>query len=175
MGAQPVPAASRRERDDPVGAERLYLEGFAAGLIGAATLALWFFALDLARGRPLYTPSLLGTALFRRGQLLGPPQSLPVSLEMVVGYTWFHGLVLCVFGVAASRLLALAERHPNAGFGIVLLCAVFEFGFLVAATLFAEPVLHALTVPAILIGNALAATAMGVFFWWRRPDLRIWP
>ena len=52
---------------------------------------------------------------------------------------------------------------------------VFEFGFLAMALLFAEPVLHALTWPAILGGNLLAALAMGAYFWRRHPDLQIFP
>ena len=94
---------------------------------------------------------------------------------MVVLYTWVHGLVFCVIGGIAARLLSVAERRPNAGFGILLLFVVFEFGFLVLTLLFAEPVLHALTWLAILVGNLLAAAAMGAYFWRRHPDLQISP
>ncbi len=94
---------------------------------------------------------------------------------MVLLYTWVHALVFWVIGGIAARLLAVAERQPNAGFGILLLFVVFEFGFLVLTLLFAEPVLHALTWPAVLVGNLLAALAMGVYFWRRHPDLRIFP
>ena len=75
----------------------------------------------------------------------------------------------------ASRLLALAERNLNLGFGILLLFVIFEFGFVGAAFIFAEPVLHALTWPAILIGNLLAAAAMAGYFWRRHPNLTIEP
>ena len=83
---------------------------------------------------------------------------------MVLVYTWVHGLVFCLIGGVASRLLALAERNLNLGFGILLLFVIFEFGFVGAAFIFAEPVLHALTWPAILIGNLLAAAAMAALF-----------
>ena len=36
------------------------------GLIGAAVVALWFFAIDAIQGEPLRTPQLLGTALLRQ-------------------------------------------------------------------------------------------------------------
>src|SRR5262249_4578424 len=75
-----------------------------------------------------YTPAVLGAALFRR-ELLAAPGPLPLSGEMVAVYTWVHGLVFCLIGGLASRLLALAEERPNLGFGIVLLFVVFEFGF----------------------------------------------
>jgi hypothetical protein len=155
--------------------DRVHVEGLVAGLLGAATVALWFLALDAIAGRPLHTPTLLGTALFRGGQGLASPESVPVSLEMVVLYTWVHALVFCVIGGVAARLLAVAERQPNAGFGILLLFVILAFGFLVVTLIFAEPVLHALTWPAILGGNLLAAVAMGVYFWRRHPDLEIFP
>lgn len=174
-----IEQAEAREADRSasraVDMERIYLEGIVAGLLGAATVALWFLALDGVAGRPLHTPTLLGTALFRGGTGLASPETVPVSLEMVVLYTWVHALVFCVIGGVAARLLAVAERQPNAGFGILLLFVVLAFGFLVVALIFAEPILHALTWPAILGGNLLAAVAMGVYFWRRHPDLEIFP
>jgi len=162
-------------------AERFSREGLIAGLLGAAAIAVWFLLVDIVRGRPLLTPSLLGTVLFGGlsglGASGGTPGSLPadlsVSLEMVVLYTWVHCLVFCVVGGLAARLLAVAEREPHVGFGILILFVVFEFGFLFAAMLFAEPVLRVLTWPAILIGNLLAAFVMGVYLWRRHPRLRI--
>jgi hypothetical protein len=153
----------------------VYREGIVAGILGAATIALWFFVLDMFSGRPLYTPTVLGTVLFRHGAGLGQAQVLPISFEMVLVYTWVHGLAFCFIGGLASRLLALAERNLNLGFGILLLFVVFEFGFVGAAFIFAEPVLHALTWPAILIGNLLAAAAMAGYFWRRHPNLTIEP
>jgi hypothetical protein len=155
--------------------ERIYQEGLVAGLLGAAVIAVWFLILDTTAGRPLHTPTILGTAIFRGGQGLSAPESVPVSLEMVVLYTWVHALVFCVIGGIAARLLAVAERQPNVGFGILLVFVVFEFGFVVVTLLFAEPVLQALTWPAVLGGNLLAALAMGMYFWRRHPALEIFP
>lgn len=152
-----------------------YTEGIVAGVIGAAVIALWFLILDTINGRPLYTPSVLGTALFGGREGLSSPGSLAISLDMTLMYTWVHMLAFCVIGGVASRLLRLAEENPNLGFGILLLFAFLEFGFTAAAFLFAEPVLHTLAWPAVLVGNLLAAAAMGAYFWRRHPDLVIWP
>ena len=157
------------------GVERLSQEGLVAGILGAATIAVWFLLLDTLTGRPLHTPTVLGTAIFRGGEGLASATTLPVSFEMVVLYTWVHGLVFCVIGGVAARLLALAERSPNAGFGILLLFVVFEFGFVMTAMVFAEPVLRAVTWPSILVGNLLAAAVMGAYFWRRHPNLTIFP
>jgi hypothetical protein len=153
----------------------VYREGIVAGLLGAATVALWFFILDVFSGRPFYTPSLLGSALFRRGIALDRPETLTISLEMVLIYTWVHAMLFCVVGGLASKLLALAEQNLNLGFGILLLFVVFEFGFVGVAFIFVEPVLHALTWPAILVGNLMAAAVMAAYFWRRRPTLTIEP
>jgi hypothetical protein len=157
-----------------VESSRTYSEGIAAGVLGAATIAVWFFILDLYYGRPFYTPNTLGTALFRSGTV-SDPTTAPVSLEMVLYYTWVHALVFCAIGAVASKLLSLAERDVNFGFGIVLLFVVFEFGFIAAAMVFFEPILHALAWPAVLVGNFLAAGAMALYFWRHHPMLRIAP
>jgi len=171
MPAESVPSGSVSS----VESSRLYQEGIVAGIIGAATIAIWFLILDAINGRPLYTPTVLGTALFRRGEGLTSPETLPVSLGTTLMYTWVHGLIFCVIGGIASRLLALAEQNLNLGFGILLFFVVFEFGFVGAAFLFAQPVLHALAWPAVLFGNLLAAAAMAGYFWRRHPNLRIRP
>jgi len=152
----------------------LYQEGLVAGLVGAATIALWFLILDSLSGRPLYTPTVLGTALFRRGGTT-PLSEIRPNLEMVLMFTWVHGLVFVAIGGIVARLLALAERQPSVGFGILMLFVFFEFGFIVAAMFFAEPILHALAWPAVLVANILAAAAMGGYFWLRHPNLRVQP
>ena len=152
----------------------LYQEGLVAGLVGAATIALWFLILDSLSGRPLYTPTVLGTALFRRGGTTPLSEILP-NLEMVLMFTWVHGLVFVAIGGIVARLLALAERQPSVGFGILMLFVFFEFGFIVAAMFFAEPILHALAWPAVLVANILAAAEMGGYFWLRHPNLRVQP
>ena len=153
----------------------VYQDGIVAGSIGAAAIAIWFLILDAIKGRPFYTPTLLGTVLFRPGGQLPSPEALPPSFEMVLVYTWVHWLVFCVIGGIASLLLVAAERKPDLGFGILLLFVVFEFGFLVAAMLFAEAILRALAWQEILFGNLLAAAAMAAYFWRRHPHLSIRP
>lgn len=153
-----------------------YRQGIEAGIAGAATVAVWFFIVDLLSGRPFfYTPNVLGTALFRHGAGLDQPQSLAISLEMVLVYTWIHGLVFCAIGGIAAKLLMLAERDVHAGFGILLFFVIFEFGFIGAALVLAEPILRALAWPSVLIGNLLAAAMMTAYFWRRHATLRISP
>jgi len=153
----------------------VYEQGLFAGAIGAATIALWFLVVDLVNGRPLFTPSVLGTALFQGADAVTAPERVPVSFEMVVVFTWIHVLVFVVLGIAAALLLELAERNQNLGFGIVLFFVVFEFGFVAVTTVFAQPLLETLTLAKVLFGNLLAAAAMGAYFWRAHPRLVIEP
>jgi hypothetical protein len=153
----------------------VYTEGLLAGVAGAATVAAWFLLLDSIAGRPFFTPSLLGTALVHGGAEIAAPETLPVNMEMVVNFTWMHVLAFMVIGLAASKLLEQAERDPNLGFGILLLFVVFEFGFIAVFSNVASEVLEAISWPSILVGNLLAAAAMGLVFWRRHPRLVIRP
>ena len=154
----------------------VYQQGIAVGVLGASTIAVWFFIVDLVSGHPLfYTPNVLGTALFHRAAGLDQPQALPISLDTVVAYTWIHGMVFCAIGGVAAKLLEQADHDVHIGFGVLLLAVIFEFGFVSAAFIFAEPILHALAWPSVLIGNLLAAAAMAAYFWRRHPYLRVSP
>ncbi len=154
----------------------IHQQGIVSGVLGAATVAIWFFLVDVVSGRPFFfTPNVLGTALFRGGAGLDQPQAMAVSFEMVLVYTWVHGLIFCTIGGLAAKMLALAERDVHAGFGVLLLFVIFEFGFVGAAAIFAEPILHALAWPTVLVGNLLAAAVMTAYFWRRHAGLRIDP
>ena len=156
-------------------AGRVYVEGIIAGIIGAAVLAVWFFILDTLHGLPLYTPTILGSALFRSNHAPSEFHDLAVSIEMTIMYTWVHVLVFGVVGVIASRLLAFAEENPNFGFAILLLFVFFEFGFVGAAFLFAEPLLGLIAWHTALMGNLLAAVGMGGYLWYHHRNLPISP
>lgn len=170
MSAGSAEMGDRRERS----LSRLYRQGIVSGALGAGTLALWFLILDLFRGTPFHTPTVLGMALLD-GRSFTSGDGVRPSFELVLGMTWITLLVFIILGAAASRLLGVAEGNPNLGFGILLFFVIFMYGFLVMAMSFAEPVLHALTWPAILVGNLLAVAAMAAYLWWCHPTLRVLP
>jgi hypothetical protein len=138
-------------------------------------MALWFLILDVLAGHPLYTPQVLGMALFKGGGGFVPPAPGELSLGMVGAFTGLHWLAFALMGSLASRLLGLAEHNPNLGFGVLLLFVLFEGGFLGGAMMVAEPILHALAWPSVLVGNLVAALAMGGYLWRRHPHLLIYP
>lgn len=132
-------------------------EGIVAGLIGAAVVAVWFLLFDVARGRPLLTPGLLGAAVF---QGVGDPAALRITAGPVIGYTILHGLAFVAFGVVAASLMAVSEREPALFVGFVILFACFEVFFFGVVGALGKSVLGALVWWAILIGNLLASAAM---------------
>jgi len=100
-----------------------YAEGILAGLAGAATIAGWFFILDAVRGKPFYTPTVLGAALFHRGA--APWLDAVPNLEMVLMFSWIHGMVFAEESTTSAFLLrarregwAIADRAGDSGPGI---------------------------------------------------------
>ena len=137
-------------------------EGVIAGLIGAAVVAVWFLVLDIARGRPFLTPTILGAAVFYG---VRTPVGIEPSILPVIGYTLIHGFAFVAFGVIAARLIAVSEREPPVFAAFVILFAAFEVFFLGVVSAFGQSMVGALVWWAILVGNLLASIGMlGYFF-----------
>ncbi len=153
----------------------LLADGTIAGLIGAATIALWFLLVDTLRGHPLYTPSLLGTMLFRGHDAMASPATHAISPLMVALFTIVHGLIFVVTGQIAARLVRLAEKNANYGFGVVLFLVFFLCGFFFVSIVFEAELLRALTWPAVLAGNLLAVAAMAIYLGRRHRRFRMLP
>src|SRR5258708_979534 len=136
-------------------------EGIVAGLIGATVVAVWFLLFDLARGRPLLTPGLLGAAVFEG---VTDPSGLRITVGHVLGYTVVHGLAFIAFGVVAASLMAVSEREPALFVGFVILFACFEAFFFAMVQVFGLSKTGELTWWSVLVGNLLASVAMLWYF-----------
>jgi len=144
-------------------------EGLVTGLIGAGSVAVWFLIVDSIAGKPLFTPSAIGSVMFFR---IHNPQELVISLQAVGLYTIVHFLAFAVVGVIASVLVAETARTPHLVWLLVEFFVVLEFGFYgVVAILFA-PLLAALAWVSVAVGNLIAAVTMGYYLWRVRPELR---
>lgn len=140
-------------------------EGLVAGLLGGSVVALVFLVIDLAAGRPLWTPSLLGSALF----LGGAHADGALDLRMVLAYTGVHMSSFVAVGVAAAFATRLLERHPPAAFVLLFLFLVFETAFLGFTLRVAPEAIGTLGSAAVGIANLLAAGTMAAFFARRHP------
>jgi hypothetical protein len=144
-------------------------DGVIAGLIGAAVVAVWFLVFDIARGRPLLTPALLGSAVF---QGITDPSQVTIAVLPVVFYTLLHGVAFVGFGVMAGGLILAAEREPPLLIAFAILFAGFEAFFIAAVAALGKSMLGALVWWAILGGNLLATVAMLSYFSARHRRLR---
>src|SRR5690606_1075247 len=123
---QPAPHAPRAETDTGVdpGADPWVAHGLLAGVVGAAAIALFFLALDVAAGRPLWTPNALGSALFLG---VAPPPDAPISAALVGGYTVIHGWVFVSVALIASTLLVGARLPGRTPLAHMLVLAAVLF------------------------------------------------
>jgi hypothetical protein len=143
-------------------------DGVTAGLLGAGIVALWFLVLDTARGRPLFTPALLGAAVFRG---VTTPADLGDTAGVLLGYTALHALAFVAFGIVAASLLVASEHEPPAFLAFIVLFAAFEVFFFAVLAAFGRSLLGALLWWAIFGGNLLASVGMLWFLLRSHPRL----
>ena len=147
----------------------LLREGVVAGLIGALVIAVWFGIIDVVTGHPFFTPATLGQGLLSTFGAISPDQG---TVTFVLVYTVFHFAAFMFVGLAASVIVALARYEPSILIGFAILFAVMEVGIYGLTVLLegATPLGRHAWLP-ILIGNALAAFAMGLYFWKKHSEL----
>ncbi len=148
---------------------RIAREGFIAGVIGAASVAIWFLIVDTIAGKPFFTPAMLGSAVFW-GE--SDPAEVVIAFPRIVGYTMFHVIAFLVVGMLAALLTYEIELFPTTLFLGVVAFAVFEVGFYVVVAVLAAPLLGALAWYNVAVGNAIAAGGMGYYLWRAHPKLR---
>ena len=143
-------------------------EGVMAGLIGAAIVALWFLLYDAWRGRPLFTPALLGTAVFYG---VSTPGSVQIAPGPVIGYTILHVLAFVGIGIVAACMMVASEREPAVFVAFVTLFGIFEVFFFVILRTLSHETLGALGWWAVLAANFLASIGMLWFLVRGHPEL----
>lgn len=144
-------------------------EGAMVGWIGALTVAVWFFLLDLAAGVPLRTPSVLGQAV-----LFGSrnPEVRPVHFDAVIVYTVVHFAAFLALGVGLVALVRAARNSAVVRYALLQAFLVFEVFFYGILTLWSERTRELFPLWTVLVGNTLAAAAMGFALWRLHPEVR---
>ncbi len=164
------PATTRAlYRSITAGPHPVLREGIIAGIIGATCVAVWFFFIDLLGGHALFTPTTLGRALVT---VVHPAPLGEAPILYVASYTVFHYVAFAFVGIAAAATVAWASEEPAVLLGFAMLFAAFEVGFygFVALLQHASP-LGALAWYQVMIGNIIAALAMGTYIWRAHPKL----
>lgn len=142
-------------------------EGVWAGLLGAATVAIWFFVVDLVMGRPLYTPATLGEAFMT---ILGPLRG-EGTLQFTLLYTLVHVIVFVIFGILVAWVMNASEKEPSHLAGLFILFVVFEVGFyLYLLILSRNGRFIDIAWYQIGLANLAAAFVMGRYLFRKHPD-----
>lgn len=168
---------SARPIAPPLNVPTILTEGFIAGIIGAGIVALWFLLLDWMQRVPLYTPSLLGTVLFKGADAAS--EHTRIDPGMVAAYTIVHHIAFVGVGIVASFLVTEMERIPPLGIALLFLFVFFETGFHIFMLAIGQPLLGAIAFWGVAVANLLAAGGMAAYLWYRHPRLlihfdRIW-
>jgi hypothetical protein len=144
--------------------------GLFAGLIGYATIVLFFAILNLIGGRsPFYTAALLGSALFFG---LRDAARLEITPAAVLAFNMVHALVMLAVGFLASWLVAQGEQHPVSQWAVLVALIFVGFHLFAVVALFAMPLMTALGWVQLAVASAAAAIAMGWFLLRIHPRLR---
>ena len=156
--AERLVATERRTSDTAA----FLLQGALAGLFGASLLAAWFLYLDVLRGEPLFTPTLLATALLRGGATPAP-HTLVESVWLTLLFTVVHGLVFVAVGIGAAAFLERFALFRTRALLISLIFGVLCLGFFAVAAGISAVGPQGVAVRDAFIGNAIAAFAMGAY------------
>lgn len=164
-------AAVRASYDAAVNTPRpIVREGVIAGLIGATVIAVWFFFVDLITRSLFFTPTTLGRAML---SIFGPVPADQSQLVLVIAYTLFHYAAFMVIGLIVAMMVNVANREPSILLGFVVLFAAIEVGFYAFVSLLQQATaLGTLAWYNVMIGNVLAAAAMGTYLLRAHPILR---
>ena len=159
--AAPVPSAERQGASFD-----LPFETFFGGGLGGSAVALFFLVLDGLQGQPLYTPSLLGTALFTEQAATTVTQ---VHVDMVAYYSLIH---FAAFGACAASLSwmrarsTILQQRPLLVAGLAF--ALLTLGLMIADAVLMSGVVAAIGIVPILGANAAAGLTIAAFFRWAR-------
>lgn len=145
-------------------------EGSVAGVLGAASVAIWFFIIDVVLRHPFQTPIGLGRAFFT---LFGQTTNGNTDLLVVIGYTVFHFAAFIAAGIVVAAVVHWAEKQPTVLAGAMILFIAFEVGFYGLSSMFSDvPVLGTLAWYNVAVGNLIASLTMGAYMWRAHPRLK---
>jgi len=144
-------------------------EGILTGMLGAGIVAVFYLVIDLARGRPLMTPSVLGQAFLLRQE----PLEQTIVPAAVLAYTGFHIIAFVLFGLLLTAVVRMAERSSVARYALVQLFIVFELFFYGLLLIGSATTRGMFPLWGVLTANTLAAIAMGAWQWRHHPMLRL--
>ena len=151
--------------------QRALWNSIYTGLIGYLAVAVFFIVLDPLLGRGLlYTPALLGSALFYG---LTDPAALTIQPGPIIAYNGAHLVVFLVLGLVVGELTYASVRLRQQAWYLVSMLAILVLGHLyVALWVLTQPVRSALPVWMITVAGLVAVAAMVACLLVLYPQLR---
>jgi hypothetical protein len=165
-GPREGPATPLSERDTMT---RILRDGLLTGLLGYATLVLFFAVASMAAGHsPFHVAALLASALFRLP--MGPGAAIDPG--PVIAYNGLHLIVLILAGMLLAGLARVAARALQ-GWYVALMAVVFALAHIVALPIwFGDRLSAELPIWLVVTGTALATVVMCAYLWIANPDIR---
>jgi hypothetical protein len=106
-------------------------------------------------------------------RIFGPVPDTQSTFFLVAAYSVFHFTAFIVVGLVAAMIVSVANREPSILLGFVVLFAAIEVGFYALVGLLQQATpLGSLAWYNVMIGNLLAAAAMGTYLLRAHPVLR---
>lgn len=153
-------STSSSSRSSSPTADFLY-ETFYGGAIGGSVLALFFLVVDALARQPLFTPSLVGTAIFTDAAV---SPATEVRLDMVAYFSILHFATFIVTGATLSGLYRVLDSYAGRStFLVALTFALLTGGFALIGITLATGVVPVIGLAWIVLGNLLTAFAMVTF------------
>jgi hypothetical protein len=143
-------------------------DGVIAGALGATSVAIWFFFVDLVAGEALATPFKLGRGFLG---LLGVTWTSEVLVVAI--YTVFHYAAFIAVALIAAGIIHWGERVPSVLAGAFILFVIVELGFYLMTKILGEsPTYRGLSAMQVAVGNLISAVVMGTYLWRTHPGLK---
>lgn len=138
-------------------------------MIGASVVALFFLGVDLMRGTPMLTPSILGEVF-----VLRRPEAVVSSVDMtaVAAFTVAHLIAFTIFGLLLTALVRRSEVSSLARYGMIAVFVTFVLFFYGLLAIASEATRGMFPAWSVLTANVLSVVAMLTYLWRRSPALR---
>lgn len=141
-------------------------EGIVTGLLGAGVVALFYLAVDLARGKALMTPTVLGEVFVLRNT---DPTFTGPALAPILLYTLLHVIAFIALGLLLAATMRRAETSSLMRYALVQILIAFEIFFYGVLAVMSETARGMFPLWGVLTANTLAAIVMGRYLWRRHP------
>jgi hypothetical protein len=146
----------------------LIFDAVYGAAIGGSAIAVFFLIADVIAGRPLFTPSLIGSVLFTGTNAAAVTE---IRLDMVAYVSVVHFGTFLALGAAISlmcRWTGLSKTSPTTVTVVVFL--LLTGGFFLGGRLLMPGVGDVVGAPSILAANLLTAVSMAAFLQWAHSD-----